>query len=260
MSWMPGLREPVRFAEKTADDLELAHVRRIGVDHRTHVVERMDAERDRGGKRVPALLGAAVKLVHAPARVQRDAQAVLAFDHQPMEAGGVDSGERIARRDLARRDVGRGIDREVQRDRQLGQVHLVALEHDLLPGRVLHDLAGNVILTALAKGGRQVCRLHAEAGRKQLAIAGDVRDHRHGVSLDVLVDDHRTLAGALELEHERGDVEMGADGFADAQQLLREIAFHHGEETTQALPRNARLPGVKTHYSSATRFLPCVGQ
>jgi hypothetical protein len=97
----------------------------------------MDAERDRGRKRVAALLGAAVELVHAPARVQRDTQAVFPFHHQPKEAGGVDTGERIARRDLARRNVGRGIDREVQRDWQFGQVHLVALEHDLLPRRVI---------------------------------------------------------------------------------------------------------------------------
>ena len=93
-------REPVGLAEQPADDLELAHVRRIGVDHRAHVVQRMDAERDRGRQRLAALLGAAVELVHAAARMQRHAEPVLALEHQAVEAGRVDAGHRIARGDL----------------------------------------------------------------------------------------------------------------------------------------------------------------
>ena len=60
-------REPVGFAEQPADDLELPHLRRIGVDHRAHVVQRMDPERDGGRQRFAPLLGAAMEFVHAPA-------------------------------------------------------------------------------------------------------------------------------------------------------------------------------------------------
>ena len=109
----------VGLAEQAADDLELPHVRRIGVDHRAHVVQRMDAERDRGRQVLPLGLGAAMKFPHAPARMQRHAEPVLALEHEAVEAGGVDAGLGIARGDLAGRDVGRGVDREVQRDRQL---------------------------------------------------------------------------------------------------------------------------------------------
>ena len=49
-------RQPVRLAEQAADDLELPHVRRIGVDHRAHVVQRMGADGDHRGQRLaPAL-------------------------------------------------------------------------------------------------------------------------------------------------------------------------------------------------------------
>ena len=90
----PAARQPIRLAEQAADDLELAHLRRIGVDHRAHVMQRMRAERDRGGQRFAALLGAAMEFVHAPARMQRDAEAVLALEHQPVKAGRVDAGDR----------------------------------------------------------------------------------------------------------------------------------------------------------------------
>ena len=159
-------RDPVRLAEQPADDLELPHVRRIGVDHRAHVVQRMRSDGDRRGQRFSALLGAALELVHAAARMQRKAEAVLALEHQPVKAGGVDAGDRVARRNLAGGDVGPAVDRELQRDRQLRQVDVVALDHDVMPGRVLDQLAGDVFLAALAERGRQVLGFDAEAGRQ----------------------------------------------------------------------------------------------
>ncbi len=59
--------KPVGFAEQPADDFEFSHLRRIGVDHRAHVVQRVDPERDGGGERLSPLLGAAMVFVQAAA-------------------------------------------------------------------------------------------------------------------------------------------------------------------------------------------------
>ena len=63
----PTAGEAVGFTEQTTDDLELPHIGRIGVDHRAHIMQRMGADCDHRRQRVAALLGAAMKLVHAPA-------------------------------------------------------------------------------------------------------------------------------------------------------------------------------------------------
>jgi hypothetical protein len=60
--------------------------------------------------------------------VQRHAQAILPFSIQPMETGGVDAGDRIARDNLTGRDVRGRIDGELQWDRQFGQVDVVRLQ------------------------------------------------------------------------------------------------------------------------------------
>jgi len=133
-----------------------------------------------------------------------------------VEAGGVDAGDRVARGDLARGDIGRGVDAELPRDRQRGEVDVLALDHDLVPGRVVDHLARDVALAALAKGGRQVRRLDPEAGREQLAIARDVGDHRHRAVADALEDHDRALPGPLELEDDGRGVEAAVDRLGDA--------------------------------------------
>ena len=195
----------------------------------------MNAERDRCRQRLSAFFGAAVELMHAPARVQRDAQSILAPQHQAVEARGVDPGNRIARGDLAGGDVRRGIDREVRGYRQFGEVDLVAFERDFLPRRILHDLAGDVFLATLAERRRQVGDLDAETGRQQFSVAGDVGHDGQRMALDVFIDHDGAPAGALELEHEGSHVEMGPHRRADAQELVWIIALNHGEETAQAL-------------------------
>ena len=195
----------------------------------------MDAQGDRHRQRLAALLSAPVELVHAPARMQRYPEPVLARQHQPVKACGIDPAHRIARRELAGGDVGRGIHLKVRGDGQLGEIDLVALVHDFLPGRGIDQFARDVFLAALAKRRRQIRLRHAEAGGKQLAIARDIGDHRHAVAFDVLVHDHRALARALQREHERSDVELGAHRFADAQYLIRIVALHHVEKTAHAL-------------------------
>ena len=44
----PAAGEPIGLTEQAADDLEFSHMRRIGVDHRAHVMQRVDAERNGG--------------------------------------------------------------------------------------------------------------------------------------------------------------------------------------------------------------------
>src|SRR5262249_34287554 len=100
-----GAGEPIGVAVPAAGDLEFPHVGRIGVDHRAHVVDRMDADGDDRGQRLALFFGAAVIFVHAPARVQRYAEAVLALEHEAMEAGAVDAGDGIAGGKLAAGDV-----------------------------------------------------------------------------------------------------------------------------------------------------------
>ena len=173
---------PIGLAEETADDLEFSHLRRIGVDHRAHVMQRVDPERDDCGQRFAALLGAAVELVEPPARMQGDAEAVFALEHQTVEAGGVDAAHGIARDDLPGGDVGRRVHRELQRDRQLGEVDVVALDHDVLPRAARHGFARDVFLAALAKRGGQIAGLDPETGGQQLAIAGDIGDERHAAA------------------------------------------------------------------------------
>src|SRR4029079_12847314 len=74
-----GFRQPVGLAEQPANDLDLPPVRRIGIDHRTHVVQWMRADGDHRRQRLSLLLGATVILVHPPAGMQGDAESVFAL-------------------------------------------------------------------------------------------------------------------------------------------------------------------------------------
>ncbi len=101
---------------------------------------------------------------------KRHAEPVLAFEHQPVEAGRVDAALRVACRNLPGGDVGRTVDGELQRDRQFGEIDIVAFNDDVVPRRLRHRLARDVLLAALAERGRQFARLDAEAGRQQAAV------------------------------------------------------------------------------------------
>ncbi len=232
-------RHAVGFAEQAADDLELPHLRRIGVDHRAHIVQRMRADGDGGGQRLAALLGAALELVHAAARMQRQAEAIFALEHQPVKARSVDAGHGIARGNLPGGDIGAAVDLELQRDRQLGEVDRVALDHHLVPGCIGDPLARNVFLAALAECGRQLLRRHPEAGRQELAVRRHVGDDRHAACTAIagwmLEDDDGTLADPFQLVRDRGHVERGVNGRLDPQQLLGMLRLHHGQEAAQAL-------------------------
>ena len=151
-----GAGEPIGLAEQSADDLEFAHVRRIGIDHRAHVVQRMGADGDHRRQRLALLLGAAVVFEHAATRMQRDAEPVPALQHQPMEARGIDAANRIAGRNLPGGDIGGAVDRKLQRNREHVEIDIVAFDDDFVPGCFRHPLAGDVFLAALAEGRRQI--------------------------------------------------------------------------------------------------------
>ena len=152
-----------------------------------------------------------------------------------METGGVDAGDRVARHDLTGRDVRCRIDRELQRDRQFGQVDVVAFKDEVIPCAPVDDLAGNVFLTAFAECGGQIPGFYPEACGQQLAVAGDIRDQLHVVAADVFEHDDRALPRVVELEHQRGCVEMQIDRLTNAQQFVRMFSFHQSQETAQAL-------------------------
>src|SRR5205085_2138856 len=153
-----------------------------------------------------------------------------------METRRIDSGHRIARGNLSRSDVRRGVDRKVEWNRQLREIDIVALEHDVLPCRLLHRFAWDVLLAALAKRCRQIGCIHAQTRCKQTAIAGDIGDYGHREAFDVFIHHDRTLAGVFELEHERRDVELASHRNVNAQQLIGKIAFDHREKAAKALP------------------------
>ena len=227
--------EPVGFAEQAADDLELPHLRRVGVDHRAHIVQRVDAERDDRRQRFTPFFGAAVEFVQATARMQRHAEPVLALQHQAVKAGGVDAGHGVAGDDLAGGDVGRRIHRELQRDRQFCQVDIVPLDDHVLPCAALHGLAGNVFLAALAKCRGEVPGVHAEAGSQKLAVAGDVGDQLHAAAAHVLEHHHGAFPRLIEFEHQRRRFETQIDRLADPQQFVRILGFNQPQEAAQAL-------------------------
>src|SRR4029434_10321256 len=126
----------------------------------------------------------------------------VAFRSRPVEAGRIDAGHRIARHDLPGGDVGRGVHFELQRDRQFGEVDVVAFEHYVIPRAAVDDFAGDVLLAALAEGARQIGGFYAETSGQEHAIAGDVRDERHAAAAHVLAHDDRTLAGMIQLEYQ----------------------------------------------------------
>src|SRR5262249_8700243 len=167
--------------------------------------------------------------------VQRHTEPAFGLEHQAMETGRVDAGHGIARHDLTGGDVRRRIDRELQWDRQFRQVDVVAFEDDVFPRSAVDELAGNVLLAALTKRRGQIAGFHPETGGQQLAIAGDVRDQLHGAAAHVLEHDDRTLAGVIELEHQRGGIETQVDRLANAQQFLRIFGFRQPQEPAQAL-------------------------
>ena len=152
-----------------------------------------------------------------------------------MKSGGVDPSHRITRADLAGRYVGRGVDAELERDRQLGKVDVVALDHHFVPRGLLHGLARNVTLAALAERARQLRRGDAEAGGEQLAVRRDVGHQGHLSAVDVLEHHDGAAPGALELEHQRGGLMAQPDRLADADDLVGMLALHHAQETAQTL-------------------------
>ena len=157
--------------------------------------------------------------------MQRHAEPVLALQHQPVEAGGVDAGHGVAGDDLAGGDVGRRIHRELQRDRQLCQVDIIPLDDHVLPCAAIHGLAGNVFLAAFAKCRGEVAGVHAEAGSQQLAVAGDVGDQLHAAPAHVLEHHHGAFPRLVELEHQRRRI-RNADRSAGGSATIRpDIGF-----------------------------------
>ena len=75
----------------------------------------------------------------------------------------------------------------------------------------------------------------AEAGRQQLAVAGDVGDDRHAAAAHVLEHDDGAFPRLLELEHERRRLETQIDRLADPQQFVRILGFNQPQKAAQAL-------------------------
>ena len=111
-------RQPIRLAKQAADDFIPPHMLRVGIGHRAHVVQRMDAKGNGRREGLPALFRATVELIHAPPRMQRNAEAVLVLEHQPVKSGCVDAGYWIACGDLTSGDIWRRVQSELQRYRQ----------------------------------------------------------------------------------------------------------------------------------------------
>ena len=76
----------------------------------------------------------------------------------------VDPSLRITGTDLAGGDVGRGVDREMYRDRQIGEIQSVAFDHHLLPRCAIDTFDWLVILASLAESCRKRARLHPHGG------------------------------------------------------------------------------------------------
>ena len=144
-----------------------------------------------------------------------------------MEPGGVDPGFWIARADLASGDVGSGVNRKMDRDRQIGEVQSVAFDHHLLPRRAIDAFDWSVVLASFAESCRERARLHPHGGGDQPSVAGEIGNDRHLESLDAFKDDNGAAAGAFEFKDGRGDVEFAPDRFADAYDLPREVTLHH---------------------------------
>ena len=175
--------------------------------------------------------------------MQRNAEAVLALQHQAMKSGGVDAGNGVARRKLACGDVGRGIDRELQRDRQPGQIDLVALQYHLVPGGGAHHLARDIFLTALAKCHRQVGRLDPQTGGQELAIAGHIGDQRHGLAFDVLEDDDGAAPRARSSSNSMAvDSNLGSTSCRIRRNSSGVFGFDHAQKSAQALIVDVRGP------------------
>src|SRR5947209_18030082 len=140
-----------------------------------------------------------------------------------MESGRVDAAHRIARADLPGGDIWAAIDLELKRNRQFAKVDLIPLDNHLIPRRVVDELAGLVGLAALPEGTRQIVDRYAEAGGKQLTIAGDVRHDGHGVAADILENDDRTFSGAIQLENDRGGLEAQVDRLTNPDDLIGKL-------------------------------------
>ena len=204
-------------------------------------MDRVDAERHDRRQCLAACFGAAMVFVHPPARVERHAEPIASLQHQPVEPCGIDAGLWIAGADLTGGDIGRGIDRKVCRDRQFGEVYVLAFDDPLLPGRAVDTFNRPVILAALSEGCGEGAGVYPHCGGDQAPIAGEIGDDRHIETLDVFEYNDRTTAGAFELEDCRGDVELASDRCADPHQLFWILALDHRQEAAHAL-RVHRVP------------------
>src|SRR5262249_9098608 len=136
---------------------------------------------------------------------------------------------------LTSRDVGGGIDRKLQRDRQLGQIDVVIFEHYVFPCAAIDDFAGNILLAALAECGWQIGGVFAKTRGQKLEVVGDIRDELHTAAAHVLEHDKRALAGLLELEHQCRGIEAQIDRLTNAQQFVRILGFDQPQEAAQTL-------------------------
>jgi hypothetical protein len=117
--------------------------------------------------------------------VQRHPEPIASFQHQAVKPCGIDPGLGIAGADLTGGDIRRGIDREVCRDRQFGEIYVLAFDDPLLPGRAFDKFDRAVILAALSEGRGEGGGVYAHCGGDQASIAGEIGDDRHIETLDV---------------------------------------------------------------------------
>src|SRR6516165_9562243 len=153
-----------------------------------------------------------------------------------MEARRIDATGRIARRNLAGGDIGCCINRKLERDRQLCEIDSIAFSDDVIPCRLSHCLAWDVLLTALAESARQLSRINTKTGRQKPPIGPYIGYHRHLAAIYFFENNDWASVRALELIYNCSHLEVRLDVLPNAQKFVRIVGFHHVQKAAQALP------------------------
>jgi hypothetical protein len=132
-------------------------------------------------------------------------------------------------------NVRRSIDVEMKRNRQFGQVNVIAFQYNILPGRIANYFDWLIILTPLTISQRQIIRRDTNRCREQPTIASGIGDNRIVKTLNILEEKNRALVTPFKLKHGGGYIEFSTYRGGHSDEIRRKVTLHHLEEATQAL-------------------------
>ena len=243
-----------RLAEQPAHDRALVLVDRADGE-RAERDGRVHADHEPELQRLAALLGDLLELPEVLAEREVDRRRVAALDHEPVVRAipGLRGG--VLRERDGGGDVRPCVALMVHDLRQRVEVHLRALQHDLVHGRGSHHARRDRLLHRAQVGLEHRVGRAVERRGQPRAARVDVGQHGEPGALDVLEEQHRALPTLLLELHDQGsDLVRRVDGARDYLELVRLAPLDGVQIAAEILAHGGSLS--RDQADSATCFRP----